>query len=107
MLNGKDAPTAWLPSTSYSKTRLDGLAKSADGLAHGLWRRSRKGRTEEQVLWRFVMLCREPGAPSDEGALLDAEMENLLFYLENAALPCIRVELVVDPEPLLQRLGCQ
>lgn len=48
------------------------------------------------------MLCREPGASSDKDTLLDAQVEDFLFYLGNAALACVRVEVVVDSEPLLE-----
>lgn len=90
-------------SSSQTIACSHSLAKSANSLAHRLWSRRRKGRAEEQVFGRLVVLCRKPGASSDKDALLDAQVEDFLFYLGNAALACVRVKIVVDPEPLLRR----
>lgn len=90
-------------SSSQTITCPDSFAKSADCLAHRLWICSSKGRAEEQIFGRLVVLCRKPGASSDKDALLNAQVEDFLFYLGNAALACVRVEIVVDPEPLLRR----
>lgn len=49
------------------------------------------------------MLCREPRASSNKDALLYAQVEDFLFYLGNAALTCVGMEVIVDPEPLLEK----
>lgn len=89
-------------SASHPIARPNSLSKSANSLSHRLWSRSRKGRAEEQVFGRLVVLCRKPGASSDKDTLLDAQVEDFLFYVGNAALTCVRVEVIVDPEPLLE-----
>lgn len=50
------------------------------------------------------MLSRKPRSPSNEDALLDAELEDLFLYLWNAPFACVGVAVVVDSKPLLETL---
>lgn len=86
---------------SQPVTRPDSLAEPADRLLHVLGRGTRKGRPEEEILGRLVVFCGEPATSRDQHALVNARVEDLLLYLGYAALPSVRVELVIDAEPLL------
>lgn len=80
----------------------DSFSEPADGLPHILARGTRKGRPKEEVLGRLIVFCSEPAASRDQHALVNARVEDFLLYLGYAARTGVRVELVVDTEPLLE-----
>ena len=72
------------------------IGKSTNSLRHVLRGRCRIRGPEEHLCRGPVVLGPEPRTSAHEDAFLDAEIEYLFFNVEDAAMRCIRVEVVVD-----------